>query len=96
MTQVTLKAGEFTVDADLIAAAFALDQQAVQARMRAGEITSRCATGVGEDEGRFQLSFHYQSRALRLIVDGSGRILSKAMEVTGHRRRAAAASAPSA
>ena len=86
MTHVTVNAGEFTVDADLIAAAFALDQDSVQARMRAGEITSRCATGIGEDEGRFQLTFHYQARALRLIVDGSGTVLSKAMEVNGRRR----------
>ncbi|WP_417489618.1 DUF6522 family protein [Maricaulis sp.] len=91
MTQVTVKAGEFTVDAGLVAAAFALDQAGMQAKMRAGEITSRCATGIGEDEGRFQLTFHYQTRALRLIVDGSGTVLSKAMEVNGRRRRAAAA-----
>ena len=86
MTPVTLKAGEFTVDADLIAAAFALDQQAVQAKMRAGEITSRCATGIGEDEGRFLHTFHYQARARRLIVDGNGAVLAKAMEIDGRRR----------
>ncbi|WP_339737847.1 DUF6522 family protein [uncultured Maricaulis sp.] len=90
MSHVTVNAGEFTVDANLIAAAFALDQAGVQARMRAGEITSRCATGIGEDEGRFQLTFHYQTRALRLIVDASGRVLSKGMEVRGNRRRVGA------
>ncbi|WP_339745885.1 DUF6522 family protein [uncultured Maricaulis sp.] len=89
MTEVTIAAGDFTVDASLLAGAFALDQDTVQARMRAGEITSACATGVGEDAGRFQLTFHYQTRALRLIVDESGAVLSKGMEVNGRRRRAA-------
>ena len=87
MSHVIINAGEFTVDADLIAAAFALDQGMVQAKMRAGEITSICATGIGEDEGRFQLTFHYQARALRLIIDASGAVLSKAMEINGNRRR---------
>jgi len=94
MTQVTVNAGEFTVDADMLAAAFALDQNSVQAKMRAGEITGICATGIGEDDGRFQLTFHYQTRALRLIVDASGTVLSKAMEVNGRRRGASAGAAP--
>lgn len=93
MTHVTAMAGDFTVDADLLAAAFALDQDTVQAKMRAGEITSACATGVGEDEGRFQITFHCQTRALRLIVDESGAVLSKGMEINGRRRKSAPASA---
>lgn len=89
MTDITIAAGDFTVDAGLLAGAFALDQDMVQAKMRAGEITSLCATGVGEDAGRFQLTFHYQARALRLIVDESGAVLSKGMEINGRRRKAA-------
>jgi hypothetical protein len=90
MNQITITAEDFTVDAGLLAGAFGLDQDMVQARMRAGEITSVCATGVGEDEGRFQLTFHYQTRALRLIVDASGAVLSKSMEIDGRRRKATA------
>ncbi len=86
MTHVTAMAGDFTVDADLLAAAFALDQDTVQAKMRAGEITSLCATGVGEDAGHYRLTFHYQTRALRLIVDESGAIVSKGLEIDQRRR----------
>ncbi|WP_417492973.1 DUF6522 family protein [Maricaulis sp.] len=89
MSPVTITAGDFTVDAGLLAGAFGLDHDAVKARMRAGEITSACATGVGEDAGRFQLTFRYQARALRLIVDESGAVLSKAMEIDGRRRKPA-------
>tara|TARA_R110000868_G_scaffold193059_4_gene437727 strand:- start:3368 stop:3625 length:258 start_codon:yes stop_codon:yes gene_type:complete len=81
MQPVTITAGDFTVDADILAAGFALDQDAVQAKMRAGEITSICATGIGEDAGRFQLTFRYQTRALRLTLDASGAVLATAMEV---------------
>ena len=70
--------GGFTVDAALIATAFAIDEDRVRACMRAGEMTTKCETGVDADAGRFRLSFRYGSRALRLTVDATGTVLSKA------------------
>lgn len=71
-------AGGFTVDAALIATAFAIDEDRVRACMRAGEMTSQCETGVDADAGRFRLTFRYGSRALRLTVNEAGAVLSKA------------------
>lgn len=77
MTRVTVSAEGFTVDAALLASAFAIDQDTLRRRMRAGEITTKCETGVDEDEGRFRLTFRDQTRAMRLTVDASGAVLSK-------------------
>jgi len=87
MPVVTVTAGGFTIDADLLAAAFSLDQEAVRAKMRAGEITSLCEAGVDEDAGRFRLSFRHQTRILRLILDADGAVLSKSMEIEGRAKR---------
>ncbi|WP_417470196.1 DUF6522 family protein [Maricaulis sp.] len=87
MSPVTITAGDFTVDADLLAAAFGLDQAAVKAKMQAGEITSLCEAGMDTDAGRFRLSFRHQTRVLKLILDTDGAVLSKSMEITGRPKR---------
>jgi len=46
--------------------------------MQDGGITSRCEAGVDADQGRWRLTFHHGSRACRFIVDGGGRILTRA------------------
>lgn len=66
------------MDAALLATAFEIDQDTVRAKMRAGEITSLCEAGVDEDAGRFRLTFRHQARALRLILDANGAVVSKA------------------
>lgn len=60
-----------------MAEAFGIDDGDVQQRMQAGAITSRCEQGMGADEGRWRLTFHYEGRALCLTVDAGGRILSR-------------------
>ncbi len=78
MSAVRVTASGFEVDAEILAAAFALDPAAVQDRLRSRAITSQCETGLGEDAGRFRLSFRHAGRVLRLTVDAEGRILSRA------------------
>lgn len=86
MSTVTRKADGFEVDAATLAAAFRLDIDTVRDRMRAGEITSRCESGIDADAGRFRLIFRYQARALRLTVDSGGNVLSRATyDVTARR-----------
>lgn len=77
MTQIAINQDGFVVDASVIAAAFSLAPQDIQPLMRNGEITSKCETGVGEDEGRSRLTFHYCDHALRLVVDQAGNILKQ-------------------
>ena len=78
MNEVTISAGGFTVDAHVLGAAFQLEPASISERLRTGEITSQCETGIDEDAGRWRLTFYYGGRALRLIVDGEGTILSRA------------------
>lgn len=78
MDQVSVTAGGFEVDASLIAAAFGMDMEMVRDKMRAGEITSLCETGVDDDAGRFRLTFRHGARSFRLTVDGAGRVISRA------------------
>lgn len=77
MTTVTITAAGFEVDVALIASAFSLDPATLQARMRAGEVTSLCEAGVDADLGKFRLTFRHAGRALRLTVDMQGRVLTR-------------------
>ena len=78
MTQIEIGDEGFTVDADVLADAFALPRAEVQRRMASGAIPTRCEKGVDEDAGRWRLTFFHAGRALRLTVDGTGRVLGKA------------------
>ena len=78
MTGVSITAEGFVVDAEILGAAFKLDPATVPKRLRSGEITSRCETGMDEDAGRWRLTFYRSGRALRLTVDAEGTILSRA------------------
>lgn len=77
MNAVTITAQGFEVDAILIAAALGLDPALLREKMRAGEVTSLCETGVDADAGRFRLTFRRAGRALRLTVDAEGRVLTR-------------------
>lgn len=68
---------DFVVPADLLADAFGLSETDVREGMRAKRITSRSETGVGEDEGRWRLTFFYQDWAVRFIVDERGEVLKR-------------------
>jgi hypothetical protein len=78
MSNVSFNTDGFVVDAELVGFAFNLSPADVPAKLRAGEITSRCEIGVGDDAGLSRLTFYCAGRALRLVVDESGAILSRA------------------
>ena len=78
VTAVERNAGDFVIEAALLAEAFGLTEAEVRARMRDGAITSRCETGVDEDAGRWRLTFHHGDRACRFVVDEAGTILNRA------------------
>jgi len=69
---------QFSVPAETLAEAFDLSLEDVRAGMRAGTLTSRCERGEGADAGRWRLVFFHAGRALRLTVDGEGRIMTRA------------------
>lgn len=78
MSDVSITTDGFVVDAEVVAAAFHLSPAEVPAKLRAGEITTRCEAGIDEDAGRWRLTFYSGGRALRLVVDRHGSILSRA------------------
>lgn len=78
MGVVSITAQGFEVDADLVAAAFGLGPAELREKMRTGEVTSLCEKGQDADAGRFRLTFRHAGRALRLIVDDEGHILTRA------------------
>jgi len=69
--------GTIRIDASILARDLGVDVATVQGLMRHGEITSLCERGVGSDAGRHRLTFFYQNRRLRLIVDGAGSIIQR-------------------
>ena len=77
MTRVEVTQDGFVVDAEVIAEAFGLEAKDVQPLMRSGEVTSVSETGVGEDAGRSRITFRYNGRTLRLVVDTEGTILKR-------------------
>jgi hypothetical protein len=77
MPEVTPSPDGFVVDASVLAKAFDVDAAEVPAMLRARQITSRSETGVGDDAGRFRLTFYHQGQALRLTVDALGNIISR-------------------
>ncbi len=72
-----LGAGNISLDASLIADDLGLTPAQVLERLRDGRLTARCEQGIGEDAGRFRLSFYHESRRLRLLIDQGGRILQR-------------------
>ena len=78
MTRVGVTATGFEVDAEFLAEAFRLDPAEVQGKLRSRDIAAQCETGMGEDQGRFRLSFRHGGRVVRLTIDAEGRVLSQA------------------
>lgn len=83
MSDVERDGDRFIVDAGVLARAFDLSPEATRSRMQGGEIASVCETGEGDDAGRWRLTFRHRGRALRLVVDASGQVLSKSTFPTG-------------
>lgn len=77
MTNIEFANGEVLVDAAVIAKGLKLEAEAVQEMMREGRITSLCERGMGEDEGRFRLTFFSDNRRFRLVVNEAGSIVQR-------------------
>jgi hypothetical protein len=78
MTGIQIGDDRFVVDARVIAEAFGIAAAEVQQAMRSGAITSRSEQGVGDDAGRWRLTFFHRGRALRLTVDVAGNVVTRA------------------
>jgi hypothetical protein len=79
ITHVERQGETFVIPADLLGPAFGLEPREVPGLMRAGRITSRTERGEGEHAGRWRLILKHAGRTVRLTVDDTGRILSRAV-----------------
>jgi hypothetical protein len=78
MTPIERDGDGFVVPARILAEAFGLTEAEVRKRMHDGTMTSRSETGVGDDAGRWRLTFYHRDRACRFTVDEAGSILKRA------------------
>lgn len=69
----------FVVSAEVIGAALNIAPADVPGLLAAGKIKVLQEEGVGDDEGRWRLSFSYLQRRLRLVVDEAGVILTRSV-----------------
>ena len=73
---VEINAHGFSVNAEVIASGLDLEASVIQSMMKAGEITSICERGEGEDTGRHRLTFYHGSARLRVVADSGGRMIA--------------------
>lgn len=66
-----------TVDAAIIGKGLGVEPRDVPVLMREGAITGACEQGIDADAGRHRLTFFYKGRRLRLIVEDTGRVVSR-------------------
>jgi hypothetical protein len=70
---------EFLIDADVLAPLLGVAVADVPALMRRSEITSKCERGIDAHEGQYRLSFFYQDRRVRLMVNSKGQVLKRTL-----------------
>jgi hypothetical protein len=69
--------GVLSIDAAVIGRGLNVEPSLVQARMREGKITVLCERGFDEDAGRHRLTFFYENRRFRLVVDETGNVVQR-------------------
>jgi hypothetical protein len=71
--------GAIQVDARVIAEGLGSTPSDVRDRMRRGEITGVCESGVDADAGRYRLTFRAGHKHLRLVIDEAGNVLRRSV-----------------
>jgi hypothetical protein len=77
MASIELEKEGLCIDAAIIGESLGIDPSAVQARMREGKIRSLCERGVDKDAGRYRLTFFFENRRVRLVLDEQGKIIQR-------------------
>jgi len=94
MTKIQFDANTFSVDAALLGESLALEPSLLQVRMHERKITSISERGADEDAGRYRLTFFYENRRVRLIVDEEGNVIRRSLIDFGDAQRAVSADKP--
>jgi hypothetical protein len=77
MAVVNFEDGALSIDAAVIGRGLDVEPSLVQAQMREGKITVLCERGFDEDAGRYRLTFFYENRRFRLVVDEAGNAVQR-------------------
>jgi Family of unknown function (DUF6522) len=77
MAVVKFEQGTLSIDAAVIGRGLNVEPSLVQVRMREGKITVLSERGVDEDAGRYRLTFFYENRRFRLVVDEEGNAVQR-------------------
>jgi hypothetical protein len=82
---VEFEEGTLCVDAAIIGRGLRVEPALVPVRMREGKVTVICERGLDEDAGRYRLTFFYQNRRFRLVVDEAGKAIQRSTVDFGDR-----------
>jgi len=82
---IDFEQGALTIDAAVIGRGLNVEPSLVPARMREGRITVLCERGYDEDAGRHRLTFIYENRRFRLVVDEEGNAIQRSTVDFGKR-----------
>ncbi len=77
MNAIEFAEGALTIDAALIAKDLGLEPAVVLDCVRTGQLTAVYERGIAEDAGRCRLTFAYERRRLRLIIEETGQVLER-------------------
>ena len=75
MSAIQFLDGSFEIDASFLGRGLDLAPSRIPDLLRSGAITSRCERGIGDDEGRYRITFFHEGRRLRIVIDHDGSIL---------------------
>ncbi len=84
--KIDLSAPEPVIEASDLAQHLRLEPQDVMDLMRAGTITSRFETGVGEHANTYRLSFTHDGTRVRFTCDAQGNVFKTARFPVGKQK----------
>lgn len=73
------RATPIEIDASVIGGGLGIEASQVQAKLEEGKISTLCERGIGEDEGRFRVTFYCGKRRFRILIDESGNFIEESV-----------------
>lgn len=65
------------IEASAIGDGLGIDPSQVQAQLRQGKISTLCERGIGEDQGRYRVTFYCGKRRFRILIDEMGNVIEE-------------------
>jgi hypothetical protein len=68
-------ASPIEIEASVIGGGLGIEPSQVQAQLQEGKISTLCERGIGEDQGRYRVTFYCGKRRFRILTDECGNII---------------------